>query len=101
MRREQSRIDQVLAEQRISNINVVQQPTFIEKPVSPKRALLLLTAIALGAVGGLALAVLSALRESSKSSAKKVTPAAFGLPVLLTVPRMHRAPQGLGNAAER
>ncbi len=37
---EQARIDQALEEQSISNINVIQPPSFEPKPVSPKRTIL-------------------------------------------------------------
>lgn len=43
---EQARIDWALGEQRISNVNVVQPPTFVTKPVAPKKRLI----VALGAV---------------------------------------------------
>jgi polysaccharide biosynthesis protein PslE len=53
-RREQARIDQALADSRITNVNVVQPPTYVSRPVAPSKRLVaglgLFVALA-GAVG--------------------------------------------------
>jgi uncharacterized protein involved in exopolysaccharide biosynthesis len=60
VRREQARIDQVLADEQISNLNVVQQPTLVRKPVSPKKLLTISLGMAAGLCGAVCLAVVSA-----------------------------------------
>jgi uncharacterized protein involved in exopolysaccharide biosynthesis len=84
-RREQARIDQVLAAQQISNLNVVQTPTLVRKPSSPKKLLTVLIGLA-GALGGaLCLAVVSARLDRSFHSAEELE-ANLSIPVLLSVP---------------
>ncbi|MFV1967310.1 MAG: GumC family protein [Pirellulaceae bacterium] len=51
--RELARIDGELESERISNVNVAQAPTFVSKPVSPDKAMVLVV----GMVGGLFLAI--------------------------------------------
>ena len=58
-RLEQARLDRELAAERITNVNVVQPPTFVLKPVSPKKPLVLVAAVALGCVGAGAIGFLS------------------------------------------
>jgi uncharacterized protein involved in exopolysaccharide biosynthesis len=53
---EQSRIDQALEDGQISNINVVQPPTFVPKPVSPKKAIVLVLGFLFATAGGISLA---------------------------------------------
>jgi len=55
-KREQSRIDKALADAHISNVNTVQPPTFIAKPVSPKKRLILAVGFILAVAGGIGLA---------------------------------------------
>lgn len=53
---EQTRIDGALGEERISNVNVVQPATYVTKPVSPKRRLIVLLGAFVAAVGAVGLA---------------------------------------------
>eukprot|EP00913_Durusdinium_trenchii_P028315 g26543.t1 len=53
---EQTRIDGALGEQRISNVNVVQPATYVTKPVSPKRRIIVILGAFVAAVGAIGLA---------------------------------------------
>ena len=58
-RLEQARLNRVLSDERITNVNVVQPPTFVLKPVSPRVGVVLAAAFALACGGAAALAFLS------------------------------------------
>ena len=60
VRREQARIDEVLAAEQISNLNVVQKPDLLRKPVSPKKLLTIGLGLVAGLCGAVCLAVVSA-----------------------------------------
>jgi uncharacterized protein involved in exopolysaccharide biosynthesis len=60
VRREQARIDEVLTAEQISNLNVVQKPTLMRKPVSPKKLLTIGLGLMAGLCGAVCLAVVSA-----------------------------------------
>jgi uncharacterized protein involved in exopolysaccharide biosynthesis len=86
---EQSRIDTALQNERFTNVNVVQPANFSAKPVSPRKAIVLV----LGVLGGLALGVgLAFLAESLDPSLR--TPVdieeRLSLPVLLSIPHLSR-----------
>ncbi len=55
---EQARVNKELHEKRISNVNVFQPPTFVERPVSPNKRMLALGFTMLGFTTGLGLAFL-------------------------------------------
>jgi uncharacterized protein involved in exopolysaccharide biosynthesis len=92
---EQARIDRALARESISNINIVQPATFVEKPISPKRAITLLMGLAVGLFGALAITYLADQFDHSLRSADEVE-RRLDLPVLLAVPKSADAkvPQG-------
>lgn len=52
---EQTRIDSVLAKERISNVNIVQPATLVPKPVSPNRRLIVALGLFVALVGALGL----------------------------------------------
>jgi uncharacterized protein involved in exopolysaccharide biosynthesis len=56
---EQARIDQALKTEGISNINVVQEPTFAPKPSQPKKAITLLAGFAVSMIGAIGTVLLS------------------------------------------
>ncbi|WP_171190015.1 GumC family protein, partial [Alienimonas chondri] len=58
-RLEQARLDRDIAAERITNVNVVQPPTFVLKPVSPRKPLVLAAAFVLGCVGAGAIGLLN------------------------------------------
>ncbi len=49
---EQARIDQELEGERISNVNIVQPATFLPKPVSPKRRVIVALGVFVAAIAG-------------------------------------------------
>ena len=55
-KREQARIDTALADAHISNVNTVQPPTLIAKPVSPKKRLIAAIGLLFAMAGGVGLA---------------------------------------------
>ncbi len=84
--REQARIDEALENDRISNVNVVQPPTFVAKPVSPKKGLALACGLILATLGSLTLAFASEHFDRSVKTPEEVE-RELGVPVLLSVPR--------------
>lgn len=87
--REQARIDEALESDRISNVNVVQAPTFVSKPVSPKKALMLAGGLILGTLGSVILAFVMEHFDRSVKTPEEVE-RELGVPVLLSVPRALR-----------
>lgn len=84
---EQSRIDAELQNERITNVNVVQPATFVEKPVSPKKTAVLV----LGLFGGIGLSIgVALLSENLDSSggfrAKEKEP--LSRPVIAPIPKV-------------
>ena len=55
---EQARMDQALEAERISNVNVVQPPSYVAKAVSPRKGLTLIAAFLFGSVGAVCFAFL-------------------------------------------
>ncbi|HUG89370.1 MAG TPA: GumC family protein [Planctomycetaceae bacterium] len=55
-KREQARIDQALADSRITNVNVVQSPTYVSRPVAPNKKLVAALGLFVALVGGIGLA---------------------------------------------
>ena len=70
---EQARIGQALADSQICNINVVQPPTFVEKPESPKPFLILVAGLMAAVFGSLTLAVGSEQLYKPVSQAERLT----------------------------
>jgi uncharacterized protein involved in exopolysaccharide biosynthesis len=60
---EQARIDWALGEQHISNVNVVQPPTFVAKPVSPKKRIVVFLGLIVAALGSVGFAWLTEVRQ--------------------------------------
>lgn len=56
---ELARLDQALETNRISNVNVVQPPTYSERPVSPPKAILMVLGVMLGGTGAVVLALVA------------------------------------------
>ena len=86
---EQARIGDAIEANRISNVNVVQPPSFIERPVSPRPALVLGVALILRGLrfGGSGFR-LEYLDRSLKTPAE--IESQLGLPVLASIPRSPR-----------
>jgi uncharacterized protein involved in exopolysaccharide biosynthesis len=84
---EQSRIDNALQNERITNVNVIQPASLVASPVSPHKAAVL----AVGILSGLVLAIGAALLAEHLDPTLK-TPAEvedrLALPVLMAIPRV-------------
>jgi uncharacterized protein involved in exopolysaccharide biosynthesis len=84
---EQVRIDQALADNRISPVNVVQPPSLVEKPASPRPAIVLSVAAVAALGGALGLAFAREMFSSALRAPGDVE-AQLGLPVLVSIPRL-------------
>lgn len=82
---ELARIDEAMQVQHISNVNVFQPPTFITKPVSPRRAITLALGVIASACAGLLVAVLSGLLTAPPSSMDQIE-SALDVPILMSIP---------------
>jgi len=93
---EQSRIDQALQAQKMSNIKVVQPASYEIKPVKPRVAVNLFLGLLVGALGGVGVAVLAEYRDHSLRTPQEIEQK-LDLPVLASIPRFkpeHLAPNG-------
>jgi polysaccharide biosynthesis protein PslE len=63
---EQARLEQQLENQRISNINIIQPASFVEKPASPNRLLLLFLGLMFASCGCVGVAILCELVVPAK-----------------------------------
>jgi uncharacterized protein involved in exopolysaccharide biosynthesis len=70
---EQARIDWALGEQHISNVNVVQPPTFVTKPVSPKKRIVVFLGLVVAAIGAVGFAWLTEIRQRRRDDDDEVT----------------------------
>jgi polysaccharide biosynthesis protein PslE len=82
---EQARMDQELDNQRISNINVAQEPTLAEKPVSPSKPIVAALALMLATAGVTALVLISEKFDSRLRTEEQVEQT-LQIPVLAAVP---------------
>ena len=64
---EQTRIDEALSNDRFTNIRIVQEPSFVPKPVSPKNSLLLTAGLVAGTSGAVLIAVFLEIFITRKS----------------------------------
>lgn len=86
---EEARIQQSLDEEHISNLNITQPATLVEKPVSPKKALVLLAGLLLAATGAVAVAVMAEWKNRTLRSPLDVEEQ-LGIPVVVTLPARSR-----------
>jgi len=84
---EQTRVDQALKRQAISNINVIQPASLIHKPTSPKTGLTLAIALFAGAFGGIGLALSSQQLDQSLKTPEDIEKR-LGLPTLVSIPKL-------------
>ena len=84
--REQARIDQALETGRISNVNVIQPPTLIEKPTSPHVRMVLAMGFVLACAGAVFAAMATEYFDPSLKTPEQVEEQ-LGMPVLFSVPR--------------
>jgi uncharacterized protein involved in exopolysaccharide biosynthesis len=82
---EQSRMDEALDNERITNVNVAQAATLAEKPVSPSKALIGVLSLVLVAAGSSAL-VLGSEKFDSRLRTEEQLEQILELPVLAAIP---------------
>ena len=79
---EQSRIDQELEMQKISNISVVQKASCSLKPVRPRKIVNLAVGLFLGLFGGLGLAFFSEYLDHSLKKPEDIASITYSCPCL-------------------
>jgi uncharacterized protein involved in exopolysaccharide biosynthesis len=84
--REQARIDQALAAGRISNINVVQPASLLNKPSNPPIRLTMVLGFVLATLGSVLVALGAEYLDRSVKSPEQIEHE-LGMPVLFSVPR--------------
>jgi uncharacterized protein involved in exopolysaccharide biosynthesis len=84
-RMEQSRLAEELDSEKVSNIKVEQDASFIPKAVSPKKSIVLLLGFLAGSIGGLGLATTCEFLDHSYKTPEQAE-ASLNLPVLLSIP---------------
>lgn len=84
---EQARIDWALQHDQISNVNIAQPATLVEKPVSPRKGLLLALGLLFSTLGSLALALTCEWLDHSLKSATEIEEK-LRVPVVLTIPEV-------------
>ncbi|MDZ4848795.1 MAG: GNVR domain-containing protein [Pirellulaceae bacterium] len=86
---EQAHIDQALENERISNINVIQPASFVEKPVGPNILLNLLAGLFGGIIAAIGVAILRDTLDHSLKSPEEIEEK-LNLPLLVSIPRLNK-----------
>lgn len=86
---EEARIQHSLDEERISNLNISQQATLVEKPVSPKKSLVLIAGLLASLAGAAGVAVF-AEQANRKIREPREVEQQLGLPVVVSLPARMR-----------
>jgi uncharacterized protein involved in exopolysaccharide biosynthesis/Mrp family chromosome partitioning ATPase len=95
---EPARINDALGRERISNIKIAQPATFVGKPTSPKKTLLLACGLMFATCGAIGLALVSESCDQTLRTTDQVE-RELGLPVLLSFPyRRYASPRGISMA---
>jgi len=84
---EQSRIDESLKKERISNINIAQSPTLNRLPVRPRPSLALLLGFAFGVLGSIGVAFTAEYLDHTLKTPDEVE-TRLSLPVLVSIPQV-------------
>jgi uncharacterized protein involved in exopolysaccharide biosynthesis/Mrp family chromosome partitioning ATPase len=82
---EQARVNDEIGREKLSNVKVAQPATFVGKPISPKKTLLLACGLMFAVCGSLGLALVSELADQTLRSTEQIEHQ-LGLPVLLSYP---------------
>jgi uncharacterized protein involved in exopolysaccharide biosynthesis len=88
---EEARIQEALEQARISSVNVMQPATFVDRPTSPRRVVTLLFGLAVGILGGVAVAMTAEYMKQPVPAAPQAEES-FGLPPfpsISVVPKDH------------
>jgi len=88
-KREQTRIDEALEVHGISNVSLVQPPSRISKPVSPRKALVLFLGLCVALSGGVGIPLLLESLDNSLRTPEEVEQQ-LQLPVLMSMPHSSR-----------
>jgi uncharacterized protein involved in exopolysaccharide biosynthesis len=83
---EETRVDQALQDEEISNISIVQQASVAQKPISPKKGRTLALALLVATIGGLSIPLLSAQLDHSLKSREDIE-SWLAAPMLASIPR--------------
>ncbi|TWU20864.1 GumC family protein [Bythopirellula polymerisocia] len=83
---ELARINLALEAQSISNVNVVQPPTFVEKPVSPRKSLIMVLGFLIAVSGAIGLALLCENLQADVIRSPADMETVFGAPVMESIP---------------
>jgi uncharacterized protein involved in exopolysaccharide biosynthesis len=86
---EQSRVDQALKTEGITNVSIVQPASFEPKPARPRKGRTLMLAWLIGLVGGVAVALLSEHVDQSLRFGDDVE-RHLRLPLLESIPKLER-----------
>jgi uncharacterized protein involved in exopolysaccharide biosynthesis len=84
---EQSRIDNALQDERITNVNVIQPAILGLNPISPRKAIVLLVGVLGGLVVGFVAALLAEYLDPSLKTRADIE-SRLALPVLVAIPRV-------------
>ena len=97
---EQTRINQALEIEKISNISVVQSASYPLEPIRPKKATNLLIGLVLSIVGGIGVAFLAEHQDHSLKRPEDVE-SKLDLPVLATIPEWNSRPSRSGSVSAK
>jgi uncharacterized protein involved in exopolysaccharide biosynthesis len=97
---DQARIDEALAAERISSINVAQPATYESKPARPRPIVNVGVGLFLGIFGGLGLAFFMEYKDRSLQTPDEVAQL-LGLRVLAELPRLKRRRLGITENVRR
>lgn len=86
---EQTRIDQALEEEKISNIRLVQAPTLSKEPIRPNTGLIMFMGLFFAAFGAVGLAFFSEYMDNSLQRPEQIEEI-LHLPVLVSIPKMEK-----------
>ncbi|MCA9189516.1 MAG: hypothetical protein KDA99_28025, partial [Planctomycetales bacterium] len=92
---EQARLDKEMQEEQISSINLQQPATYVEKPVSPNKQLVLMGSILLGGLLGIALAVVRDQTDQTVRGREQLE-RSLSLPVVASFPPIERRRREIG-----
>jgi Mrp family chromosome partitioning ATPase len=96
---EQARVNDALGRERISNVKVAQPATFVTKPTSPKKAVLLALGLIIATGGAFGLACTAEILDQTLRTTEQVE-SVLGVPVLLSYSyRKYRKPWRKKDAA--
>jgi succinoglycan biosynthesis transport protein ExoP len=85
-RTKQARFEARLGEELVSSVQIAENPTFVEKPVSPKKGLVIALGLMVAMMGSLAIVFVCEVGDSSLKTTEEVE-RFLDVPVLVSIPR--------------